>query len=38
MPLAFKDNPLTKQSFKMSPFAFKILIRNVTPVLKTCAS
>lgn len=29
MPLAFKDKPLTKQSFKLSPFASKILIKNV---------
>lgn len=38
MPLAFKDNPLTKQSFKLSPFVSEILIKNATPVSKTCAS
>lgn len=30
MPFAFKNKPLTKQSFKLSPFASKILIKNVT--------
>lgn len=34
MPLAFKDKPLTKQSFKLSPFASKILIKNVAPYQK----
>lgn len=27
MPFAFKNKPLTKQSFKLSPFASKILIK-----------
>lgn len=38
MPLAFKDKPLTKQSFKLSPFASKILIKNVMSVSKTYVS
>lgn len=38
MPLAFKDKPLTKQSFKLSPFVSKILIKNVMPGSKTYAS
>lgn len=38
MLLAFKDKSLTKQSFKLSPFASKILIKNIMPASKTYAS
>lgn len=38
MPLAFKGKSLTQQSFKLSPFASKILIKNVISVSKTYAS
>lgn len=34
MPLAFKDKPLTKQSFKLSPFASKILIKKCNASIK----